>query len=97
MIAAGWTATEQVLLVSHDGYSLTHPETGERLERNRDPRAGYEALSTTQLTFTLQITKEVVPIFGLVGGGGILGTADHWHLEIIAPDWPDEIVLLYDP
>jgi hypothetical protein len=94
---AGWTRAEHILLVSNEGYSLTNSDTGERLERNRDEKATNAALSTTQLTFTLPSNGEVTPIFGLFGGGGIRGTADSWWLETIAPDWPEEMVLLFDP
>ena len=97
VIAAGWSAAEHVLLVSADGYSITHPDTGERLERNRDAQVGYAGLSRSGLTFTVPTTGEEIPIFGVFGGAGIYGTEDHWRLEIIAPDWPDEMVLLYDP
>lgn len=97
VIAAGWDANENILLVSHDGYSLTDARTERRLLRNRDSDAGYNGLSQEGLSFTLPETGEVIPVFGIYGGDGIHVTADGWSLERIAPDWPDEMVLLREP
>lgn len=97
VIAAGWDAHENILLVSHDGYSLTDARTERRLLRNRSSTAGYEGLSQERLSFTLPESGEVVPVFGIYGGDGIHITADGWRLERIAPDWPDEMVLLRGP
>src|SRR5260221_2037802 len=66
VFATGWDIAERVLLVSHDGYSLSDPRTSERLMRNRDPAAGYACLSETRLTFTLPTTGESVPVLGRV-------------------------------
>src|SRR5260221_8887881 len=71
VIAAGWDAAEHVLLVSHDGYSLSDPHTGERLVRVRDRQAGYAGLAASGCTFTLPTTGERVPVFGIFGGGGL--------------------------
>jgi hypothetical protein len=96
VIASGWDIAERVLLVSHDGYSLSDPRTSERLLRDRDPAAGYACLSETRLTFTLPTTGEIVPVFGIFGGGGIC-VRGAWQLAIIAPTWPREMVVLWDP
>lgn len=98
VIAAGWDSQENVILVSHDGYSVCDPRTGERLIRDPDPEMGYGGLSETGLEYSVPATGETRPVFGIFGGGGILvSPRDHWELEIIAPDWPDEMVILREP
>src|SRR5262245_58853333 len=49
VIAAGWDAAERVLLVSHDGYSLSDSQTDERLMSDRGSAVGYSGLSGTWL------------------------------------------------
>lgn len=98
VIAAGWDSREHIVLISHDGYSVSNPDTGERLIRDPDPTTGYGGLSPTGLEFTIPRTGETIPIFGIFGGGGILVSPyDRWQLEIIAPDWPDTEVILREP
>jgi hypothetical protein len=75
LIAVGWDQAEQLVLISHDGYSLQTP-AGERLVRDRDTQRADDAFSATRLEWTIPETHEVVSVYGLHGGGGIARTAD---------------------
>jgi hypothetical protein len=68
--------------------------TGERVIRDRDAAQAYQALQG--LTFTVPATHEIVQVFGINGGGGLL-VADDWRLELIAPEWPEQRVVLREP
>ena len=96
VIAAGWDLDENVLLVSHSGYSITTP-SGERVTRNRDESLAYKALSPDYLTFEVPEQLRRLGVFGLNGGDGSHRTADGWSLEAIQPRWPRARVLLRAP
>jgi hypothetical protein len=85
------------VLISHDGYSVTDPLTGERLVRNRDSVRTFAALASDHLSFTLPDSGESIAVFGLWGGDGSHVTADGWALEVIYPWWPNVDVLLRRP
>jgi hypothetical protein len=36
VVAGGWDDSESVVLISHEGYSISNPRSGLRLVRNRD-------------------------------------------------------------
>jgi hypothetical protein len=97
VLAGGWDDHENVLVISSDGYSVTEPVTGRRLERDRDYKLTYASLSRTGLSFTIPTTSLTVPIFGQFGGDGIHGTQDGWELERIAPWWPHESIVIRTP
>lgn len=94
--AAGWTADENVLLVSHDGYSVTTP-SGSRLSRDPDPARGFAALGPDCLAFPIPGTHALVRVFGLCGGDGARVSADGWSVEVITPLWPRRWALLRRP
>src|SRR4051812_10682267 len=51
VLAAGWDQSENILLISMDGYSLSNPSTGERLIRDRDRERTYAAIVSNDLRF----------------------------------------------
>lgn len=86
-----------IMVVSHDGHGLFDAVTGERLARDRDPDpedstpdAGPD-LSCPGLGV---LAGSRVRIAGLFGGGLHTTTADGWTLEVVAPAWPNDRVLL---
>jgi hypothetical protein len=93
---AGWTAEENVLLLSADGYSVTAP-SGERLARDPDAARGYAGLSPDSLSFALPGQASPVQVFGLCGGDGSWVTADAWSLEVIHPMWPRPSLVMRPP
>lgn len=73
IIAAGWDFEEHILLISHDGYSLSESLSGSRILRDRDATSGYDNLKG--LLFHLPRTQESIAVFG-TNGGGIVNFSD---------------------
>lgn len=92
VIAAGWTEDESILLVSHDGYSLTAAD-GRRLLRNREP----SSLTPDNLAFALLGHSTPVRVFGAFGGEGSWLTTDGWRIEIVYPLWPRAWLIMRAP
>lgn len=86
-----------VMVVSHDGHGLFDAVSGEKLARDRDPDPD---TSTPDASPDLTcpglgpITGTSVQIAGLFGGGLHRTTPDGWALDVVAPEWPNERVLL---
>ncbi|NEB19979.1 hypothetical protein [Streptomyces coelicoflavus] len=86
-----------VMVVSHDGHGLFDAVTGEKIARDRDPGPGG---STPDEAADLScpglgpVAGSRVHIAGLFGGGLHTGTRDGWELEVVAPAWPNDRVLL---
>lgn len=97
VLAAGWDQSENVLLISSDGYSLTEPLSGARLIRNRDYEITFASILPGNLYFRTIETQEIIPIFGVWGGDGIHMTEDGWSLAYIYPWWPEATVLIKRP
>lgn len=97
VLAAGWDKSENMLLISVDGYSLSDSSTGERLVRDRDSERTYAALVSNDLRFENPETHELIDIFGVNGGDGIHRTEDQWTLQKIYPWWPKEAVIIKSP
>jgi hypothetical protein len=93
----GWTRDNFVVIVSFSGYSVTDPDTGKRLIRDRDEAATQVALTPDGLGFRLPTTNEGVPVFGIYGGDGSHITNDGWGVERICPWWPRENVIMRTP
>jgi hypothetical protein len=94
VFAGGWDKQENFLLISWDGYSLTHPVSGERLIINLDSEGLYDKLSTTDLSFYLPEHEETIAIFGVRGGDGIHVTQDGWISKVLYPWWPHFLLTL---
>lgn len=86
-----------VMVVSQDGHGLFDTVSGEKIARNRDPDPD---TSTPDATPDLTcpglgpITGTHVHIAGLFGGGLHQTTPDGWTLDVVAPEWPNDRVLL---
>jgi hypothetical protein len=86
-----------VMVVSHDGHGLFDAVTGEKIARDREPDpAGEMPDDSADLTCPGlgPVAGNRVRIAGLFGGGLHAGTADGWTVEVVAPQWPHERVLL---
>ena len=91
------TGQDLVMVVSMDGYGLFDAATGEKIARERNP--GPETCSpdgaydlTCPGLGPLEGTR--VHIAGLFGGGLHSTSGDGWTLEVVAPEWPHERVLI---
>lgn len=83
-----------LLVVSTAGHGLFHTVTGEKIARDRDPDPGRPCPDTDLSCPGLgPIAGVPVRIAGLHGGGLHTGT-DGWVVDVVAPDWPSERVLL---
>ncbi|MFE3027177.1 hypothetical protein [Nocardia tengchongensis] len=86
-----------VMVVSANGHGLFDAVTGDKIARDHDPDL---ATSTPDGSPDLTcpglgpITGTQVRIAGVFGGGLHHSTRDGWALDIVAPEWPHERVLL---
>lgn len=91
------TGHDLVMVVSHDGHGLFDAVTGEKIARDRDPDP---ETSTPEDSPDLAcpglgpLSGTRVQIAGLFGGGLHSTSGDGWCLDVVAPEWPDERVLL---
>lgn len=92
--ACGWDEQEQFLMIGTSGYSLTVPDTGEQVARERDSRLTEKSLSSNDLVFSPPQGGSDIRLFGFEAGGGIRVTEDGWRLEVIYPWWPRASVIL---
>jgi hypothetical protein len=86
-----------VMVVSMDGHGLFDAATGEKIARNRNPDPDSSTPDDApDLTCpglgALEGTR--VQIAGLFGGGLHSTSGDGWSLDVVAPEWPNERVLL---
>ncbi|MEU9861366.1 hypothetical protein AB0D99_10845 [Streptomyces sp. NPDC047971] len=88
-----------VMVVSHSGHGLFDALTGERIARDPDPEPDGDLPDGPDLSCPgpgpLAGTR--VRIAGLYGGGLHTTAPGGWHVEVVAPDWPHERVLLCAP
>lgn len=99
LVAVGFGDDSSLLLViSWSGRSLFDSATGDRIARDRDDDVA-EWTSADYLTAEGIGPLEAVPVVvaGLWGGGLQRVTADGWSVNVVAPDWPDERVILQPP
>ncbi|MEV5910691.1 hypothetical protein AB0M00_17545 [Streptomyces chartreusis] len=86
-----------VMVVSHDGHGLFDAVTGEKIARDRDPDpvdSTPDAAADLSCPGLGPVAGNRVRIAGLFGGGLHTTTEDGWTLEVVAPAWPNERVLL---
>ena len=86
-----------VMVVSHDGHGLLDAVTGEKIARDRDPDpvdSTPDAVADLSCPGLGPVAGSRVRIAGLFGGGLHTTTEDGWTLEVVAPAWPNERVLL---
>ncbi|MEU9700338.1 hypothetical protein [Streptomyces sp. NPDC047981] len=88
------SGNDLVMVVSSDGHGLFDAVTGERIARDRDPDDDIPDGPDLACPGLGSLTGRRVRIAGLYGGG--LHTTAHggWCVDAVAPDWPNERVLL---
>ncbi|MEV7147721.1 hypothetical protein AB0O05_14640 [Streptomyces sp. NPDC093084] len=91
------TGHDLVMVVSHDGHGLFDAVTGEKIARDRDPDAEDDNRDADPAEWCPglgPVAGSQVRIAGLFGGGLHTTSGDGWKLEVVAPSWPNERVLL---
>lgn len=91
------TGQDLVMVVSHDGYGLFDAVTGEKIARDRDPDAEDDKRDADPAEWCPglgPVAGSRVRVAGLFGGGLHTTSGDGWKLEVVAPAWPNERVLL---
>ncbi|GAA2569918.1 hypothetical protein GCM10010435_50040 [Winogradskya consettensis] len=85
---------ELLMAVSHNGHGLFDPADGELLARDEDPASLYPDDEELTCPGPGLLAGRAVRIAGLYGGGLHTTAPDGWSVDIVAPDWPSERVLL---
>src|SRR5438132_5674509 len=75
-VAGSWDSADHIVLITHDGYSVTDPLTGECLVRNRDAGLAFAAVAPDHLSFTIPDSGVRIAIFRIWGGDGNHVTPD---------------------
>ncbi|WP_037604549.1 hypothetical protein [Streptacidiphilus rugosus] len=86
-----------VMVVSSDGHGLFDAATGAKIARDRDPDPDSSTLDDTRdlsCPGLGPLSGTRVRIAGLFGGGLHSTSGDGWSLDVVAPEWPHERVLL---
>ncbi|RZQ62188.1 hypothetical protein EWH70_20685 [Amycolatopsis suaedae] len=87
------SGAELLLVASTAGRGL-FDATGTRLARDRDEDAGYPHGPDLACDGIGPLAGTRVRMAGLYGGGLHTLTDDRWRVDVIAPAWPDERVVL---
>lgn len=88
------TSDELLLVASSQGRGLFDCATGDVLAR--DPADDYPV--TGLACVGIDVLEGIpVPTAGLDGGGLHTATPDGWTIDVVAPDWPAEQVVLSQP
>jgi hypothetical protein len=84
------------MVASHAGRGLFDPSTGVKIarDRNSDPHLCLPTGPDLSCQGIGPLAAMRVRIAGVFGGGLHTMTGDGWHVEVVAPGWPDERVLL---
>ncbi|MEU9478555.1 hypothetical protein [Streptomyces sp. NPDC048191] len=91
------TGQDLVMVVSTDGHGLFDAVTGEKIARDRDADpedSSPDADPALQCPGLGPVAGCRVRVTGLFGGGLHTTSGDGWKLEVVAPAWPNERVLL---
>ncbi|MET9906537.1 hypothetical protein ABZZ74_06895 [Streptomyces sp. NPDC006476] len=98
------TGRDLVMVISHDGHGLFDAVTrlfdavtGEKIARDREPDAEDDKRDADPAAWCpglRPVTRSRVRTAGLYGGGLHTAGGDGWKLEVVAPAWPNERVLL---
>jgi hypothetical protein len=99
LIAAGFSADSRYLvLVSHSGRGVVDLATMSLVGRDREePSAAWFDPCRLQAEGIGPLAGQQVAIAGIHGGGLPTMTTDLWKLDLVAPDWPLEWVVLSGP
>lgn len=91
------TGHDLVMVVSNDGHGLFDGVTGEKIARDRDPDDEDDSREADPALWCPGLGPAAgvrVRIAGLFGGDLHTTSGDGWKLEVVAPVWPNERVLL---
>ncbi|MEU6507435.1 hypothetical protein [Streptomyces sp. NPDC046942] len=91
------TGEDLVMVVSHEGHGLFDAVTGEKIARDRDPDPEDDGRDVDPALWCPglgPVAGSRVRIAGLFGGELHTTSGDGWKLEVVAPAWPNERVLL---
>jgi hypothetical protein len=100
LASVGFSADSSCLLAVSlgGGRSLYATKTGERLARDRDTDlSSWVSADGTQASGIGIVGGVQIPVAGIWGGGLSKVAEDGWSCFVVAPDWPDEQVLLGRP
>ncbi len=95
--------SDLLLIVSSSGRSVIDCSTGKQLARDyTETEEDWEVANWYEPTKLLAegigpLAKEIVRLAGRGGGGLPTTSSDYWHLELVAPNWPNNFVLLNSP
>lgn len=87
--------SDLLLVVSSRGRGVFNALSGEKLARDHDDIGLDERRMEAEGIGPLR--GQTVRMAGIGGGGLNRGTPDGWHLEVVAPDWPQQEVCLLEP
>jgi hypothetical protein len=90
------TGLDLLMVVSHDGFGLLESTTGVKIARDRDLHPQVATPQGPDLTCPGigVLTGSRVRIAGLFGGGLHSTTEDRWTIDVVAPEWPHQRVIL---
>ncbi|WP_027344404.1 hypothetical protein [Hamadaea tsunoensis] len=88
------TGADLLLVASHSGRGLFDPATGARTARDHDLELGYPTGPDLSCAGIGPLAGTRIQISGLFGGGLHTTAEDGWAVDVVAPEWPDERVLL---
>jgi hypothetical protein len=88
--------TDLVVVLSHDGIGVVDAGMGDVLARQYDTELEDDPYPVWVRGIG-PVQDQRIPVAGLWGGGLRRYTPDGWWVSVVAPDWPDESVVLMPP
>ena len=94
----GWGQEDLLLVASWAGRSVIDGLSGDEIARDRDDEVSrWMSPLGVDCAGIGPLDGELVPVAGIWGGGLPRTTEDGWSIALVAPDWPDEMVVLQPP
>lgn len=91
--AAGWTQTNQLVIVTDYAFSLNSPTRENTILMVEKEFPFKDNITDHWLRLDFQEINEVINLFGIYTGDGIL-VSSSWELDIIYPWWPIGLVMV---
>jgi hypothetical protein len=88
------TGADLLMVVSMAGFGLIDTQTGTKMTRDRDPEVATPTGPDLACPGIGVLAGARVPIAGLFGGGLHATTDDGWTVDVVAPEWPHQRVIL---
>ncbi|GIH05321.1 hypothetical protein Rhe02_33880 [Rhizocola hellebori] len=88
------TGADLLMVTSHNGRGLFDSASGTRTARDYDADLCYPIGPDLSCPGIGVLDDTRVRIAGLFGGGLHATTGDGWKIDVVAPDWPNERILL---